>query len=170
MDWIGQNWLAAYGAVIGTLAFALNYLRYQHSVREKRIKLSVKVSKHPDHDNNIKLLTEPAGNPWIDPTTCMEPIFRVEVRNLGAVDAYLQSVGIIDLKGARREALVRTALSASWVLHPVSETTDEPIKPKSSRTYEVFLSRGETPFSVRTGYVEDQLGIFWHSRRYREDR
>lgn len=165
LQWLATNWLAAYGAIIGTLAFVLNFARYRHSITEKRISLKVEICKHSNYDENISRLNTPDSG-FGDKPTIVEA-YIVTVRNIGSVDAYLQSAGLIDENDVRREALTYRPGSQHRILYPLSQVPDEPIKAKSSKKFNVFLGENEKEFVARIGFAEDKTGRVWKSPRYR---
>ncbi len=40
-DWVTQNWLALYGALVGSIALLLNFFRFRFQVGKEKVKLSV---------------------------------------------------------------------------------------------------------------------------------
>ena len=57
--WISENWLALYGAVIGTVALIINLSRFFHTLGKDKVKLRVTAEEHPNKSENEIELANP---------------------------------------------------------------------------------------------------------------
>lgn len=88
MDWLNENYLALYGAVVGTIALCLNFGRfwmlYQKSVR--KLKVSAKVGDDAQrHINEAQKTDEFSGN-------LCGPVYKVTVVNPSHTPIHIQDV------------------------------------------------------------------------------
>lgn len=162
--WLSANWLAAYGALIGTLAFGLNFARYRNSLKNSNVSLQVTFEKRKDFDRNVQRLSE-APDGFGGGAPQIVEVFDVKVRNLGNIDAFIQSAGVICDDGTQRPALGHYPNSQHRMLHPIADLPEQAIKPKSSQVYTVWLKRDEPAFTPVRGYAEDKTGKLWHSKK-----
>lgn len=164
LAWLYTNWLAAYGALIGTLAFGLNFARYRNAIKRSNVSLRITFDKRADFDENIQRFSEESdgcggGAPRI------VKVFDVKVANLGNIDAFIQSAGVICDDGTQKNALGYQPNSQHRMLYPIAELPEQAIKPKSSQVYTVWLERDEPAFTPVRGYAEDKTGKLWRSKK-----
>lgn len=162
MSWLSENGLALYGAVTGTAALLITFLNHLHSVKKDQIKLSVSYAEHPNKAENLERLNAENIDPWDQPN--IVEIYRVTVRNLGSIPAPLHDVGIIDKDGNKRQALVSRRMSQMNLLQPVSESDTEPLEPRASKAFSIYLRKDEPIFSVVSAYAIDQTNKEWIGR------
>ena len=161
-DWIAGNWMAIYGAIVGTVALGLSFAKFRHSIKASQVSLEVFCEKSPDYNKNLTLFEETEeSQPWDRPV--LVELYSINVRNTGSVSAHIQSAGIVTIEGDRREALVRER-NDNLILYPVSRSKQEPLVAKSHRKYAVYMKRGEPVIEASCGFVQDQTGKEWRSK------
>jgi hypothetical protein len=160
MSWLGGNELALYGAVIATIALLITFFGYRYNVKKDQIKLSLSYADHPNKSKNIECLyTDNSEKPW-DQAKLVE-VYTVTVRNLGSIPAPLHDVGVIDKDGKKYQALVSHPMSHTILLQSLTESDNEPLKPRAAKTFSVYLRRGEPFFLPVSAYAIDQTGKEW---------
>lgn len=146
MLWISQNYLALYGAVTGTIAILISFFNYRYNVNKDQIKLVISCKEHPMKTENIELLINSSTNNSWDRSDVAE-VYLITVRNFSNIPVPLDDVGVIDEHKNK---------------HHISPKTDiETLKPKSSKTFSVYLWRDEALFMAKSAYVIDQTGKEW---------
>jgi len=162
IDWIAINWLALYGAVVGSVALIISILRYSYTVKKDKIKIKVSAITHPNKLSNIKMLEETEDNePWDRPSSVK--VYAVTVRNVGTVDAYIEDAGIICTLGEKHPALLSEFNNGGAFLREVSMGKDDPIAPKSSRRFDVYLKRDQELFEAKKAFATDCTGKNWQT-------
>ena len=158
--WIYQNWLALYGAVVGSIALLINFSRLLYTIKKDKIKLTLSVAPHPEKEKNIERLVATEENePWDDRPNLVE-IYKLTVRNIGNVDAHLEDAGIVCEKGKIHQVLVSTS-SNHCVLSNIPNSGLVQIQPKASKKLSVYLNRAENIFQVKKAFVVDSTGKKW---------
>lgn len=161
MSWISQNSLALYGAVTGTIAILISFFNYRYNVKKDQIKLNVSYKEHPNKTENIELLISTRMKDSWEQLNCLE-VYLVTIRNLSNIPIPIHDVGVIDEHGNIHQALIISHFSQMNLLKSLPETSDtEALKPKASKTFSVYLSRDEAPFTAISAYVIDQTGKEW---------
>lgn len=159
-EWITANWLALYGAIVGTCALFVNASNFLHGSRKEKVRLIVSCHRHPEYDANIARLHNAADKePW-NKVNLIE-VYEVVVRNTGSVLAHLEAVGVICSQKQERLALVPESQGGGTILVSASASSVTPLAPKSSRTFRVYLRAGEKPFTAIMCYATDQTGKRW---------
>ena len=158
-----MNWLALYGAVVGTTALLVNFARYRHSTKSSKVSLSISVAKHRAHDENIQRLTETESEPEYGRPSIVS-LYTITITNTGSIDAFIQNAGVITDTNVRKEALGYRNRNES-ILSPLPDLDDKLVRPKSSKNYDIHLKRGEELYTVKRAFVEDQTGNKWLSKK-----
>lgn len=158
------DWLATYAAIVGTLALLLNFLRFKHQSTKDKVKLNFSVNDHKDKEETIESMAIPAES--LAPGTEMQigSVYEVTIRNTGSVNAFIQDAGVIDEKGIKHSALTHYLLAGGYVLGKIADVDEGPLVPKSSRSYDVHLRRGENVFQARRVFVVDGTGKEWSKK------
>ena len=159
-EWIANNWLAFYGAVVGTLALGINFSKFIHAINKDKIKIRVSVSDHPQKLANIKLLKDGEDNEPLDRINMAE-VYIVTVRNIGNVNAHIDDAGVICTHEKSHSALVSSPTGGGCILVSISEAKLDPIAPKSSKKFSIYLQRGQECFEARRAFVVDSTGEKW---------
>jgi hypothetical protein len=149
LEWIQNNWLALYGALIGTVALIFNFSRFIHTVNKDKIKLALSIVPVPNQEAKFREMSEKEEEPWNRSDTS---VFTITVRNIGNVEAYIENVWVICTKG--------TKYSASTFL----ERDNQPLKPRTSGKYNISLSKGQKLFEPKRIFVTDKIDGKWKQK------
>lgn len=147
------DYLAIYGALVGTIALILNFLRYKHALKQNDVKLKISYKKVEILEEDIKDLGKP-----FDPVTqeggqCAK-ICEVTVQNIGNVNAYIKDISMIN----------EDEQKANIILLDISEVRRKPIEPKASRTFDMFIKNKEDICEIKYVIVIDQTGKVWKQK------
>lgn len=166
LDYLHNNVLALYGALVGTVALFLNFVKLRHDVLTRNVRLKVSYRKSPSYEASLRALSKPpTDKPWSgDGPPNLAVVYLVEVVNVGSVDAFIKTCGIETTSGQQKEALAYSAPN-SLILQSISQMNGLSISSKGAKSFSVYLRKGEEPFEPAHAYVEDQTGKRWKSRR-----
>jgi len=156
-EWISNNWLALYGAIVGTIALFINLFRFFHTLKKDDVKLKVSVSPHENQKQNIERIAQNIDKPDYERTNLAE-VYVIKVRNVGNVNAFVEDVNLICKAGVERKALVSKKMGNSCILGEIKEID---IPPKSSSNFNIYLRDGEEPFVPSKAIVTDSTGKEW---------
>ena len=160
--WINDNWLALYGAFVGTVALGINFSRVWIAINKDKIRLRIEHCRRHDYDDKIKALQESLKKePW-ERLNLVE-VYTIIVKNIGCVDAYIEQAWIVDGDNVRHDALVPERLSRGVILNRLDSAQLEPVKAKSSSKFTVYLHADERPFEAKECRVMDRTGKIWKS-------
>jgi hypothetical protein len=160
-QWLADNLLAAYGAIVGTIALMLNLSKFAVDLRKDSVRLKVSGVRHPMFDGHAATLKQPLASDGDGPNLLEG--YSVTVTNLGSIQAHIADVGVICRDGRTDSALVRQH-SSRMILRSVPEIALEPLEPKSSRTFTVYLRRGHEPPIAEAFYALDKTGKRWKTK------
>ena len=159
MKWISSNWLALYGAIVGTIALFINFSRLIHSVQRDKVKVDITTSAHRRASQNIiQMNASQDGEPA--QRIKKAEIYLVTIRNTGNVDAYIEDVGMICSKRISHSASVYSGSG----FQTVAEAKQGPIKPKASREFKVYLPANQEPFTATHAFAIDSTGKQWKKK------
>ncbi len=161
-EWIQQNAIAIYGAIVGTIALFLNLgrflLMYQKSIRKLKVESTI--------DSRAQELINDAINPRSifgtgsererDPNSLIGPIYTVTVRNVSHVDMHIHDVGlIINEQGTKNKkpALIR----GRHFLQDLASSGGDDISAGASKTYNIWLKAEVEIPDICGCYVVDKL-------------
>ena len=156
-EWISNNWLALYGAIVGTIALFINLFRFFHTLKKDKVKLKVSVSPHENQKQNIERIAQNVDRPAYEKTNLAE-VYVIKVRNIGNVNAFVEDAKLICKAGMERKALVHQNMGNSCILGKIKEID---ISPKSSVSFNIYLKDGEEPFVPSKAIVTDSTGKEW---------
>jgi hypothetical protein len=122
------------------------------------VRLTVSFLAHPKQSENIRALVETEDKQSWDRPNFVE-VYSVTVRNTGNIAAPLSSVGVVAASGGVHTAMVRHG----QFLQNASASNMAPLPAKSERQFVVYLSRGESLYTVARAFVVDQTGKRWES-------
>jgi len=161
--WISENWLALYGAVIGTVALIINLSRFFHTLGKDKVKLRVTAEEHPNKsENEIELANpdskEPGGGqqPFL-------PVYRINVTNTGSVDAHIENAYVLTNESIEKHVLV-TYPNDHCMYGGIEQVGTIIISPKASLKLNIYLKRGEKKFTARKAQVVDGTGKIWKAK------
>lgn len=156
-----KDLLLYYSAIVATIALFLNYKKYKFTVEKENIKLDIFCEKQKEYDDNIKSIKTDNSDIHVSDKTTLFKLYKITVKNIGSVEAHIKQVGIITHQNKEIEVLIRVENSLS--LSPSSETEIQPIKAKSSKSFDIYFNtkRDKDIFSVKEYYVIDKLGKRW---------
>lgn len=161
--WLRDNLLAAYGAVVGTIALLLNVVRFSYDRSKDSVQLRVSARASPDLRSNASRLADTPSESEMDAPRLL-PGFQVTVYNDGLVAAHIAEIGVIDANGKDVTALVHRPKARDLMLWPVGEAGLDAISGKSSQTFTVYLRTGEGVPTVTGCFVVDKTGKRWKGR------
>ncbi|WP_280566863.1 hypothetical protein [Chromohalobacter sp. 296-RDG] len=157
MEWVQENWLAIYGAIVGTIALALNFGRFWLMLQRGRRTLKVESTVSEQAQRHLDQLAKPE-----DPFargSLLGPIFDVTVINCSHVSMHIHDVGVeVDEAEGKRavQALVRSG--SHGFLSPLAKSGGDDLPAGSRRSYPIWLKRSYTLPKVIGCYVIDQTG------------
>lgn len=157
MSWLSTNWLALYGAVIGTAASVVAGLTYWHNVKKEHIQLELSCQIDQRY---VELSTR--GYSTAGGRHGLIAMYHLTVRNIGSVNAPLSAAGIVDTKGNKHDALeIHMAGSMSRVVSPFFNFV---LQPHTTKTFDVYHRVREGPFTAVKAYVVDGTCKEWRAR------
>lgn len=156
-EWLQNNLLGVYGAVVGTIALFLNFgnfwLTYIKSIR----KLSVKSSVENNAQEKINELGHPPGHSGDH--TIIGPVYKVVVTNISHIALHINDVGVIvNSPSGRKKLSARVIHGQHGFLSTISECGGKEISAGSSQSFSVFLERPFEICNVLSCYAVNQLG------------
>jgi len=140
------DFLAGYGAVVGTAALLLNYARYSHAVESKEVKLKIECLKHRRYKEHIEELSKERKDDIYN-EHITKVLYEVVIQNIGSVSAYIKEVYIMTSEGEKRQA--------------AEVISNKEIKSKASDVFRFYMSRGSNPFEAKQAYIVDATGRKW---------
>ena len=168
-DFVSQNLLATYGAAVGTIALALNFMRYRHAVTGSRIQLQIEVIVEKTEEAFQAHLNPPAEELRLSsaPTSCIT--HKVKVRNVGGVTAHIQDVWV-DTQDGRKDATMPYGGSQRKIYGAVSERGNVEIAPRSSQSFSVFSTKEGGYLAIKRAHAIDETGTKWRTPRFRRPK
>ena len=158
MNWIRDNLLSLYGAIVGTIALFLNFGGFWIAYKKSLRKLTVESSIDEYAQGKLDELAKPKDAYGCGSTLC-GPIYKITVINACHVQMHVFDVGVT-AKSAQGEqklqALVRSG--SNGFLSRLNDIGGEDIPAGARKTFDVWLSsKPEIPHVVGC-YVVDQMG------------
>ncbi|HHF0554607.1 TPA: hypothetical protein ACPHT2_004306 [Vibrio antiquarius] len=158
MDWFNENYLALYGAIVGTIALFLNFGRfwmlYQKSVRKLKVSAKVGVDAQR-HINEAQKADKYSGD-------LCGPVYKVTVVNPSHTSIHIQDVGLyIDVEGKIERLKCYVRSNTQNFLEHMDNTSGEDLAAGSRRSYSVWISKEQAKYKlpkVIGSYVVDQMG------------
>lgn len=147
------DYLAIYGALVGTIALILNFLRYKHALKQNDVKLKISYKKVEILEEDIKDLGKP-----FDPVTQeggqYAKICEVTVQNIGNVNAYINDISLIN----------KDEQKVNIILLDIPEVRRKPMEPKASRTFDMYITNKEDICEIKYVIVIDQTSKEWKKK------
>lgn len=158
-----KDLLLYYSAIVGTIALILNYKKYKFTIEKENIKLDIFCEKQKEYDDNIKFIKADNSDIEIYNKRSHYKLYKITVKNIGSIEAHIKQVGIITHQNKEIEALI-SSLQNSSLLYPSSKTEIQPIKAKSSKSFDIYLNTDidKDIFSVKECFVIDKLEKRWN--------
>lgn len=165
-DFISQNPLAAYGAAVGTIALALNFMRYRHAVSnaKPRLKLEV-VTEKTESAFQAEMTPAEDKEPWRGGSRKSLITHKVKIRNIGGVAVHLQDVWVDGQNGKVAASMPYGGQQAN-IYCAVSERGNVEIAPRSSRSFSVFSKIEGGYLKITAAHAVDETGKHWRSSRF----
>lgn len=162
-DFISQNLLASYGAAVGTLALALNFMRYRHAISSSktRLKIEVIVDK-PEADFEAAMNPPEDTEPWRGGSRNSLITHKIKIRNVGGVTAHIQDVWVQTQNG-KQNATMPYGGNQRNIYGAVSEIGNVEIAPRSSHSFSVFSDKEGGYLKIKRAYAIDETGRQWRS-------
>jgi len=164
MNWIQENLLALYGAIVGTTALLLSFgrfwLMYQNIARKLKVASTIDSKAQ-------KRLDELAKPPDIfsGPRPICGPIYRVTVTNPSHVAMHINDVGLMVMNGKKKSKLKAYIHSGSHnFLYHLDDAGGDDLPAGAKKSYSVWLSGDPKIPDIVCCYAEDQLGRIFKGR------
>ncbi|WP_274883012.1 hypothetical protein [Vibrio harveyi] len=159
MDFIQQNLLGLYGAIVGTIALILNFVKLRHALSGDKIKLQIGIENNYHEDvPPIRSSTKSKDGDWRD--VQYRYAYRITIRNLGAVSAYIEDAAVVDSSGVVRKVMVRER-HTPYYFEPIELAKVISLEPKAKTSLDVFTIDDEPMFDVKKYFVIDTTGQRW---------
>lgn len=157
MEWFQENWLAFYGAIVGTVALVLNFGRFWLMLQRGKRSLKVESTVSELAQQKLDQLAKPE-EPFSS-GSLLGPIFDVTVINCSHLSMHIYDVGVevIDPEGKKAiQSLVRSGTHG--FLSALTKTGGDDLPAGSRRSYPIWLGRNYALPKVVGCYVIDQTG------------
>ncbi|MFB2649100.1 hypothetical protein [Shewanella mangrovisoli] len=158
MDWVQENLLSIYAAIVGTIALFLNFGRFwmmwQKSIR--KLKVESKIAK--DAQNLLDELAKPKDI-YSNRGSLVGPIYKVTVINVSHSSMHIDDVGLIIRDGKKKtkiQAYVRSG-SHGFLSH-LEEAGGENIAAGAKKTFSIWLRSNPVIPEILGCYVTSQMG------------
>ncbi|APW65820.1 hypothetical protein LPB137_08110 [Poseidonibacter parvus] len=153
MDNSLTTYIAIYGAILSSIAIIINILQYNHSKKEKELKFDFFSTKNKYYDINLKNMNSP-----YDPMTGSggantAHLYDITVKNLGSIDLYINEIyGVSKDDNNHYVLLEKNSISS---LSKLDKKDNISIKPKSSKDFKLYFSKGSESFDLKSVIVID---------------
>lgn len=158
MNWIQENLLSLYAAIVGTIALLLNFGRLWIMYQKSNRKLKVESSIDKSAQNRLDDLAKPKDI-YSGSGNLVGPIYKVTVINSSHVSMHIHDVGltVMTSKGKKiLQALVRNG-SHGFLSH-LDEVGGEDLPAGSRKSYSIWLNSEPVLPNIINCYVIDQMG------------
>lgn len=98
IQWLTENWLATYGALVGTIALTLNFTRFIHLRKRDTVQLKVSGEPHEHYEGQLHRLIEGREKAVHERPSLVE-VYKVRITNKGSIPAHLEDAGVITKDG-----------------------------------------------------------------------
>lgn len=159
-NWVLENWLALYGAVVGSIALIVNFSRFVHAIGKDKVKLKVIAKDHPNKTENILELSNPQSRELGGGQQPFLPIYQIQINNVGNVDAHIESACVICSDKSKVHVLIKYPHD-QCMYGSIEQVGTVLIKPKTSSKMNVYLHRGKEAFNAKTAEISDGTGKKW---------
>lgn len=157
MEWIQNNLLALYAAVVGTIALFLNFGRFWIMYQKSKRKLNVEAVIDERAQKQLDSLEEPNDGFGSRDSLC-GPIYKVDVINTSHLQMHLQDAGLY-IKTENGKEKLKVYVRGSHFLQHLNDGGGIDISPGSRESFSVYLKSDEPSIPKVIGcYVVDQLG------------
>lgn len=162
-DFISQNLLASYGAAVGTLALALNFMRYRHAISNSKTRLKIEVLVDMSEGYFEAAMNPPEDTkPWKGDRPNSLITHKIKIRNVGGVTAHIQDVWV-QAQNGKKNATVPSNQQGICIYRAVSERGNVEIAPRSSQPFFVFSDKEGGYLKIKRAYAIDETGRQWRS-------
>ncbi|WP_370209696.1 hypothetical protein [Alloalcanivorax venustensis] len=158
MDWVQENLLAIYAAVVGTIALFLNFGRFW-MMRQKSIR-KLKVASKIDSQAQERLddLRKPKDI-FDGPGSLVGPIYKVTVINVSHVSMHVDDVGLLVQEGKSKVRLPAYVRHGSHgFLSYIEDAGGEDIAPGAKKTFSIWLGIEPVIPRIIGCYAVSQMG------------
>lgn len=173
-----ENYLAIYGAIVGTVALALNFVRYFSVIRSERVKLRLRLRRLKSWAEIVEweqsISANRAGKFY------PLPIYALEVANVGKVRAYIKSVSFKGTDGVQYFSKSHPAHDYTQITIGMMNEDGKIIDPGANtliepKSFAVFLfdvgmtrmlNEHVSNIWLRRAFVEDGSGRSWRSNMH----
>ncbi|MBU1278385.1 MAG: hypothetical protein KJ875_06785 [Alphaproteobacteria bacterium] len=163
-EFVKGNIVASYGAVVGTLALILNFMRYRHAVSGTKVRLNVEILVEKSREafvERIEKMKEEAPE-YMQRSRNSEITHKIRVRNVGNVAVNIQDVWL-ETKGDRVDGTV--AGHNSLIYQAVSQGSEIELPARTSKSFSCFSKVPDGYLVPVRACVVDATGKKWRSRR-----
>lgn len=158
MDWVQENLLSIYAAIVGTIALFLNFGRFW-MMRQKSIR-KLKVESKIDSQAQSRL--DELGKPkdmFSGRENLVGPIYKITVINVSHSSMHVDDVGLLILDGKKKrkiQAYVRS--SSQGFLSHIEEAGGEDIAAGAKKSFSIWLGSNPVISEIIGCYVISQMG------------
>lgn len=158
-----ENLLASYGAAVGTIALALNFMRYKHTLSNSKVKLRLEISNKMSEDEFNKYI-ERQGNDGYGGARTTAITHTIKIRNIGNITAHIEKAWIIHNKSTTVNAVIKSSVKGIYM--PVSDLGGNlEIKPRSSVSLSILSDKKDGYIKPKIAYAVDETGKKWQGRQ-----
>jgi hypothetical protein len=159
-EYLTTDNIAVYAAFVATLALIISILQHWNSIKDKKVLLAASYKKHPDYDENLKMLGVPYDPMTGEGGSNTAELYIVTIRNIGNVNAFISKVYGISQDGTRHNVLVRGNTNSS-IMTEISKYKIEQIPAKSQQDYSIYFNTESQIFDLKQCIVIDGTGKKW---------
>lgn len=161
IEWVSENWLAFYGAVVGSLALLLNVARFVYDRKKDSIQLEISGEPHKNYDQQVAQLRGSRNEPEYKRAGQLE-VYKIKITNTGNIPIHIQDAGVVTTAGESIPVLTNSHSGSNhYHIVPIDSADTPPIAPKASQTHWVWQKNDQEPFGVSSYYVVDGTGKRW---------
>ena len=162
-NWVIENWLALYGAIVGTIALVINFSRFIHTIGKEKVKLRVTAQPHQNKTENLEELASPDSRMLGGGQQQFLPIYQIKISNVGNVDAHIESAYVLTDDGNKKHVLVKYSHD-QLRYGSIDQVGTILVKPKTSTQMSVYLHRGKAEFIAKAAEILDGNGKKWKAK------
>ncbi len=168
-SFVNDNLLATYGALVGSLALVLNFMRYRHAVSGTKVRLRVEIRvKKTIQEFNKSIESSKAELPeFMHSSSEIEITHEVVVRNLGNVAVNLQEVWVETSIGRINGT---TSEKNSSIFNEIPKSSGVELPPRTMKSFALFSRLRDGYLVPRRAYVVDAMGTKWRSQQSKMGR
>lgn len=158
MDWMQENLLAIYAAIVGTIALFLNFGRFwmmrQKSIRKLKVESKI--------DSKAQDLLDELGKPkdiFSNRGMLVGPIYKITVINVSYISIHVDDVGLYIKEGGKLIKLPAYVRNGSHgFLSTIERAGGEDIAPGAKKSFSIWLDSEPVIPEIAGCYAISQIG------------